>query len=68
MSFDLELTNRRALVTGGTKGVGAAVVQILCAAGAQVVLLTGGTGLSSRDRTFEAVSAQIVRPLPGFEL
>lgn len=36
------------------------------AAGAQVVLLTGGTGLSSRDRTFEAVSAQIARPLPGF--
>ena len=26
MSLDLELTNRRALVTGGTKGVGAAVV------------------------------------------
>ena len=26
MSFDLGLTNRRALVTGGTKGVGSAVV------------------------------------------
>ncbi len=26
MSFDLQLTNLRALVTGGTKGVGAAVV------------------------------------------
>ena len=37
MSFDLQLAGRRALVTGGTKGVGAAVVQALCDAGAQVV-------------------------------
>ena len=29
MSFDLELTGRRAFVTGGTKGIGAAVVQSL---------------------------------------
>jgi molybdenum cofactor biosynthesis protein B len=36
------------------------------AAGAQAVLLTGGTGISKRDSTFEAVSAQLVRPLPGF--
>ena len=36
------------------------------AAGAQAVLLTGGTGLSSRDSTFEAVEAALARPLPGF--
>jgi molybdenum cofactor biosynthesis protein B len=35
-------------------------------AGAQVALITGGTGITSRDSTFEAVSAAIVRPLPGF--
>jgi molybdopterin adenylyltransferase len=35
-------------------------------AGAQVALFTGGTGISSRDRTFDAVSAAIVKPLPGF--
>ena len=29
MSFDLDLANRRALVTGGTKGIGAAVVETL---------------------------------------
>ncbi|HEX4386023.1 MAG TPA: MogA/MoaB family molybdenum cofactor biosynthesis protein [Myxococcales bacterium] len=34
--------------------------------GAQAVLVTGGTGISSRDRTFDAVSAAIVKPLPGF--
>ncbi len=39
MSFNLELTGRRALVTGGTKGVGAAVVASLRAAGA-IVLAT----------------------------
>ena len=37
MSFDLQLADRRALVTGGTKGVGAAVVETLRDAGAQVV-------------------------------
>jgi len=37
MSFDLQLAGRRALVTGGTKGVGAAVVQELLAAGVHVM-------------------------------
>jgi NAD(P)-dependent dehydrogenase (short-subunit alcohol dehydrogenase family) len=37
MSFDLQLEGQRALVTGGTKGVGAAVVEGLRAAGAQVM-------------------------------
>lgn len=37
MSFDLQLQGGRALVTGGTKGVGAAVVQTLQQAGMQVL-------------------------------
>ncbi|HUJ25554.1 MAG TPA: MogA/MoaB family molybdenum cofactor biosynthesis protein [Myxococcales bacterium] len=36
------------------------------AAGAQAVLITGGTGITRRDSTFEAVSGVIARPLPGF--
>lgn len=36
MSFDLALGGKRALVTGGTKGAGAAVVRALAAAGAHV--------------------------------
>lgn len=36
ISFDLHLEGRRALVTGGTKGVGAAVVQVLHEAGARI--------------------------------
>lgn len=37
MSFDLQLKGLRALVTGGTKGVGAAVVQGLSDAGVEVI-------------------------------
>jgi molybdenum cofactor biosynthesis protein B len=43
-----------------------AELQRAAASGAQVALVTGGTGLSRRDSTFEALSAAIVRPLPGF--
>ena len=37
MSFDLGLTGGRALVTGGTKGIGAAVALALRDAGAKVI-------------------------------
>jgi NAD(P)-dependent dehydrogenase (short-subunit alcohol dehydrogenase family) len=37
MSFDLELRGKRALVTGGTKGLGAALVKSLQDAGAKVM-------------------------------
>jgi NAD(P)-dependent dehydrogenase (short-subunit alcohol dehydrogenase family) len=37
MSFDLQLAGRRALVTGGTRGAGAAVVETLARVGARVV-------------------------------
>jgi len=30
------------------------------------VLLTGGTGLGSRDQTFETLSRLLTKPLPGF--
>ncbi len=33
---------------------------------AQVVVATGGTGLTSRDSTFEVVSRLVERPIPGF--
>jgi molybdopterin adenylyltransferase len=30
------------------------------------VLVTGGTGVSARDQTFETVSALLTKPLPGY--
>src|SRR5512142_1939841 len=30
------------------------------------VLVTGGTGISARDRTYETISALLSKPLPGF--
>jgi molybdenum cofactor biosynthesis protein B len=31
-----------------------------------VIVLNGGTGMSSRDGTFETVSAMLEKPMPGF--
>ena len=33
---------------------------------ADAILLNGGTGISHRDRTFEAVSSRLEKTLPGF--
>ncbi len=33
---------------------------------ADAILVTGGTGISPRDQTFETVSALLTRPLPGY--
>jgi molybdenum cofactor biosynthesis protein B len=44
----------------------AAAIARARAAGAQVVLVTGGTGISRRDTTVEAVRALLLRELPGF--
>ena len=39
----------------------------LCAvAELDAILVTGGTGISPRDRTFETVSALLTKPLPGY--
>ncbi len=46
--------------------VRAAVAQLVESASADVVLLSGGTGLSSRDRSVEAVTPLFERTIPGF--
>lgn len=32
----------------------------------EAVLLTGGTGIASRDQTYETVSSLLTKPLPGY--
>lgn len=51
MSFDLQLAGKRVLVTGGSRGVGAAVVERLSQLGAQIV----ATARSQPDRPIDDV-------------
>lgn len=41
-------------------------VAAAAAAGAEVVIVSGGTGISRRDTTFEAIDGLLARRLPGF--
>jgi NAD(P)-dependent dehydrogenase (short-subunit alcohol dehydrogenase family) len=50
MSFDLGLAGRRTLVTGGTKGVGAAVVDVLRGQGAKVIATARSVPEGSPDQ------------------
>lgn len=43
-----------------------AVLDAFVAAGAQVILFNGGTGLSRRDRTYDALASRLEKTLPGF--
>lgn len=52
MSFDLQLKGKRALVTGGTKGLGAALVKSLQDAGVQVMT----TARSAPEKPLEGVT------------
>lgn len=80
MSFDLGLEGRRTLVTGGTKGVGAAVVAVLREEGAKVIAtarsvpdtLSNGVGYVTADITTAegcaAVAKAVVDRLGGIDI
>lgn len=43
-----------------------ALVQEMVAAGCQVIITNGGTGITRRDSTFEAIDSLLEKRLPGF--
>ena len=45
---------------------GTPVLDEMVNTGAHIVLFNGGTGISARDRTFDALSRKLEKTLPGF--
>ena len=43
-----------------------AALEELAEAGAQAILFNGGTGVSKRDRTYDALDGKLEKTLPGF--
>ena len=42
------------------------LIRRFCAEDTQVILMTGGTGITTRDRTFETVGKLFTKALPGY--
>ena len=69
---------RERLTAAGHRVVGSSIVrdepadvqriirQAVTDSSVQIVIMTGGTGITSRDSTFEAVEAMLDKRLPGF--
>jgi molybdenum cofactor biosynthesis protein B len=56
----------RAIVKDDPTEVARVVMEQLAEASVQVVITTGGTGLTSRDSTYEAIDALLEKRLDGF--
>lgn len=59
-----ELTGKVALVTGGTRGIGAATAQVLAAAGARVVVTHRDSAIGAAE-TVQSLAGDGHRAIPG---
>ena len=64
-SYEVEVSDYR--IIPDEKEVIQELVRQKCAEGVKLIILTGGTGLSPRDVTPEAVRPLLERPIPGIE-
>src|SRR4029453_6208655 len=62
--MDLQLTGRRALVTGSTAGIGFAIARLLAAEGASVII--NGRMQASVDRARASIADATSQPVEGF--
>ncbi len=56
----------RTIVPDEPDAIRGRLVELLARDDVDAALLTGGTGISQRDRTFETVSALLTTPIPGY--
>jgi molybdenum cofactor biosynthesis protein B len=57
---------QREIIPDEPKRMRALLTELVARSDVDAVLLTGGTGISRRDQTFETVSQMLTKPLPGY--
>jgi molybdenum cofactor biosynthesis protein B len=56
----------REIISDDPQRMQALMIELVARVDVNAILLTGGTGLSSRDQTYETISRLLTRPLPGY--
>jgi molybdenum cofactor biosynthesis protein B len=57
---------QRHIVPDDPERIGAILSELRNQADLDAIMMTGGTGISSRDQTFETVGSLLTKPLPGY--
>jgi molybdenum cofactor biosynthesis protein B len=60
------LVEARQIIADDPVAIRELIRRLIATGTADVILLTGGTGLSSRDQTYETISGLLTRQLPGY--